>query len=190
MARLFVANCTRQNKQVFYRLDFNEQGQKIARNDPAKSQTIPAGRQINLGGDLHITQIETIIDQLKAYGMVGASEVRGLKKPAPYIFNVDKAIKPDEIRMVMAVNNSHLIAQGRDRRRKAAIVANDMVTKVVGDQFMNAGINKDPAQDFEVEFEQLEQSDAGERRIEEGYKIDHNAKTETAGKGGGKRGKK
>lgn len=178
MSRLFVANCTRQVQEVYYRLDFNADGapEPNARFQPAKRQTIPPGRQIVLGGDLHIKQIEDIVDQLAKYGAVGTLDVPRLKKVAPYVCNVDKSVPVDVIRNVMTVNAGVLTQQGRDRRKKAAIAVDDTVANVVNSQFAEAGIPKEADQSVEVEFEQEEQSEAGEKRVEEGYRIEAKAK--------------
>lgn len=196
MSRLFVANCTRQFQEVYYRLDFNDGGQPEAnrRFQPAKRETIPPGRQICLGGDLHMTQIKDIIDQLKPYGLVGTVDVPRLNAIAPYVFDIDKPVSVSVINDVRNSNAGILIEQGRERRKKAAIVVNETVANVVGNEFASAGIAKEPTQEIEVEFEQEEQSEAGESRVAEGYRLDANApapvqRGRTNSKGGG-RGKK
>src|SRR4051812_34559265 len=121
MAKLYVANCSRQNYEVHYRLDFNVKGEREenARFQPAKRQTIPAGRQIPLGGnDLHISQIEEIIAQLQPYGLVALKEVGDIKTVTPLVFNVDAIVPADAIRRVMNTNSGILIEEGKTRRRK------------------------------------------------------------------------
>lgn len=182
--RLYVANCTRQNWQVQYRLDFNLQGEREpnARFQPAKQQDIPPGRQVQLGGDMHITQIEAIVEQLAKFGLKGVVDVPGLRTaskrftPAdigttPLIFNIDKPIPAEVMRQVQHVNSTILIEQGRMRRQRAAVAVNDLVQTKVANEFMAAGVDELPTDKIDVGYEQLEQSEAGESKIEEGYRV-------------------
>lgn len=195
MSRLYVANCTRQFQEIYYRLDYNNKGEPEANRNfqPAKRQTIPPGRQINLGGDLHMTQINDIVEQLKPYGLVGSVDVPRLKTMAPYVFNIDQAVTADVIRNVRNVNSGILIQQGKQQRARAAIIVNETVANVVSNEFAEAGVTKEPTQDVEVEFEQQDQSEAGEKLVEEGYRIDASApanpqlRSGKGGKGSGRR---
>lgn len=177
--RLYIANCTRQNRIVCYRLDFDQQGKPELRAQfqPAKQQPIDPGRQAMIGGDFHIRQIEDIVAQLARYGMVGVKDVATNKKMAPMVFNVDAPVPAEVMRRVSSSNAELLIEQGKMRRQRAAIRSNDLVNATVQKDLMDRGqMTEDTAPvDVDVGFEQLEQSDAGERRIEEGYKLRANA---------------
>jgi hypothetical protein len=179
MAKLYVANTTKQNQRVYFRLDFDvdAEGRRstILRFQPAKYVDIPPGQQRVIGGEIHQDQVESIVEQLRPYGLAGVTEVASLAAVTPYIFNLNQPVKADHIRYVMAKNEGLQIEEGRQRRAKAAIIMNETVSNAVANQFAQQGIQKEPVQDFEVEFEQLDQSEAGEKRIEEGYRIDPNA---------------
>ena len=167
MSKLYIANCTRQYWNCQYRLDFTKEGEAVrdARFLMAKSQTIPPGRQVALGGDLHITQINDVVEQLRGYGLVGVADVPSLRgKKAPYVFNVDVPVSAATIRKVVDHNDGISIIDGKTRREKAAVAANDIVSSKIDDTKL-----------FEVEYEQLEQSEAGEKTIGEGYRMDPNA---------------
>lgn len=190
MAKLYIANCTKQNQEIYFRLDFDidDDGRKqiVTRFRPAKRQSVAPGRQIVLGGDLHIRQIQDIISQLEVFGLIGEADVPRLDRIASYVYNIDQPVRADTIRTVMASNQGILITQGVERRKAAAIVTNETVANTVNQQFAEAGISKAPEQAVEVEIEQLEQSEAGEKRIEEGYKIDPKAPMPTKAAKGGK----
>lgn len=187
--RLYIANCTKQFQEVHYRLDFNASGspEPNARFQPAKRQTIAPGRQVALGGDLdHLSQIDDIMDQLRRYGLVAQMDVERTKRIIPLVCNVDTPVKAETIRRVINMNSGIQIEQGRDRRTKGAIIANDTVTRVVDQELATNGIDKAADSSVELEFEQLEQSSAGERRIEEGYRLDHRAPPPSKNAKGGK----
>ncbi len=181
--RMYVANPTRQNQVVCYRLDINRDGElkDMSRTfQPARQQDIPPGRQVQLGSDFHIKQIEDIVDQLTVYGMIGVVDLPRIPKPdlanlrggvVPYIFNLDSPVPASAIRQVLAHNEAVLIEDGRDRRKKAAVASSDIVQHTVANQFAESGIDAAPSDKLAVSYEQEEQSERGERRIEEGYKV-------------------
>ena len=160
MSRLYVANTTKHNQQVFYRLDFAPDGgmdPRAAQRMNAKSEPIPKGRQKNLGGDLTMPQIEDIVRQLNVFGMVGEKEIARLpRRQVPYVFNVDKVVSEKAIRTVLAHNDGVLVQEGKTRRAAMAIAANEIAE----------------ADGFEVSIEQEEASEFGESLIAEGYAID------------------
>lgn len=166
MPKLYVANCTRQNYNCQYRLDFTANGEPVptGRFHPAKSQVINPGRQVVLGGtDMHMTQIEDIVEQLKIYGMIGVSEINELQgQKAPYLFDVNKPISTNDIRRVVDHNDGVAVIDGRKRRANAAVVVNDVLAHKIDSEM----------KPVDVEFEQLQQSEAGEKTIGEGYRID------------------
>lgn len=172
MSRLYVANCTRQPQLVYFRLDFNEAGVPAHnRFQPAKQMTIPPGRQVPLGGDLHVNQIEDIIDQLSRYGLVASAEVPRLRKAAPFVFNLDQPVSADVIRTVSDINLGILTRQGAQRRAKAAVAVNETVTNAVANEFAQRGIDAEPTDQIDVAFEQQEQSEAGEKLVAEGFRV-------------------
>lgn len=172
MPRLYIANCTRQNRVINYRLDYHpEQGKR--RFTPARSQTVQPGQQINLGGDLNIGQIEDVIDQLNKLGMVGAVEVKRAKggNPIPFVFSIDKAIPRPIIEEVLSHNRGALILSGERRRQLAAIAGNEALINKIGQM-------TDPVaapDEFVVEYEQQETTVDGDKRIEQGFRVQNRA---------------
>jgi hypothetical protein len=199
MARLYIANTTRQEQVVCYRLDFNNDGSPIeaerSRFQPARQQNIPPGRQIPIGGDFHINQITDIVDQLKRYGLIGEMNVdqvisSGERKVVPYIFQIDRTVSAKSIKTIMDHNAAILIDDGQQRRAKAAVASSDLVQNAVASQFAEIGIDQAPTDKFEVGFEQLEQSEAGEKTIAEGYRMDRKAPAPPVKASKGRRGKR
>lgn len=176
MSRLFIANVTRQTHIVCYRLDFDSDGNKKDTNrrfEPAKQQEVPAGRQVQIGGDFHPHQITDIVDQLSRYGLVGCVNVPRLdNRVHPLIFNIDKAVPAKLMEQVRDHNEVVQTREGQLRRKKAAVATNDIVQQEVKKSFTEHGIDAAPADTTEVTFEQEEQSEAGEKRIEEGFRIE------------------
>lgn len=173
MPKLYVANCTKQNQIVYFRLDFNDDKTRNTRFQPAKQQQIRPGRQVPLGGEfVHMMQVEDIVKQLTRHGAAFVADVPRLKRIAPYLMNIDKPVPEEAIRMVNDINSKTLVAQGRIRRQRAAVVANEAVTHAVANMAAEEGVEDDVAPaPTDVTFEQLDQSEAGESRIEEGVHV-------------------
>lgn len=197
--RLFIANPTRQTQVVHYRLDLDEAGGRNpnSRFQPARQQEVRPGRQVQLGGDMHLDQVNEVIDQLKIYGIIGVVDTKRLKAAdlnnlrrsvVPYIFNIDQPVPAEAIRTVKDHNEALLVRDGGKRREKAAVASSDLIQKTVAQQFAEAGIPAEPSNRQTFGIEQEEQSEAGERPIAEGFRIDPNAPAPKGkGKGGGKR---
>lgn len=164
MPMLYVANPTIQNQRVYYRLDFNAEGQRNPNLKGAfKLRDIAPGRQEPVGGTLaHPMQVQEIIQQLRTYGALDVSEVGGQRHFVHHIFSVDRPIPKAVIERVHEQNKGIQTEQGRQRRIAAALAANEI---------LNNTVDEATPPPFTVEFEQDEQSELGEKRIEEGYHV-------------------
>lgn len=176
MPDLYIANCTKQNREIHFRLDFNPPAGVQRDFIPPTKRDVKPGQQVKIR-DISIDQAEIIRAQLEPYGLLSVKEVQSAGNAVvPIIFNVDKAVKPDEIRIVMDHNDRVQIFKGRERRKKAAMSVNELVADAVVKSLTE---QHQPLPDeiggLDVEFEQVDQSEAGERRIEEGYRVSQNA---------------
>lgn len=178
--RLYVANCTKQKQAICYRLDVDKDGNLKDTNrrfQPHHQQEIEPGRQVQLGSEFHVSQIVHIKEQLSPFGMLDASEIGRLpKKVIPYVCGVDRPVSSKIMEMIRAHNEAVLIESGHDRRQRAAVATNALVTQAVQATYAANGVNADAAGVTDVTFEQQEQSEAGEKRVEEGYTVDPSAK--------------
>jgi hypothetical protein len=167
MSKLYIANTLKQSQIVFYRMEFDSDGgpNAMRRFQPAKqSPVIPKGRQIVLGGDLHLQQIENIVTQLTRVGLVAEKDVGRLTGMVPYVFNVDRPVREETIRAVMAHNAGVLVGQGRARREAAAIAARASLEA----EAQQAQIAP-TAYEASIETEDPGEVDVG--TVEEGYRV-------------------
>jgi hypothetical protein len=167
MAKLYIANTLKQTQIIFYRMDIDPDGgpNALRRFQPAKqSPAIPKGRQIVLGGDLELHQIDNIVTQLSRVGLVAEKDVGRLSGSVPYIFNIDQPVRAESIRQVLAHNAGVLIGQGKTRREAAAIAARASLES----QAQEARIEP---QLYEASIEQEEVSENDEKSIDEGYRV-------------------
>lgn len=181
MSKLYIANVTKQIQVVCYRLDYGKNGElldEVRRFRPANQQDIPPGRQVQIGSDFHMNQITDIVDQLGRYGLISVEDVKNGRfgrKVAPYVFNIDMPVPADVLRRVKSQNDVLQIEDGKLRRQRAAVATSDLVQNTVAHQFAEAGIDADPSERQSIAFEQEEQTEAGEKTIAEGYRVDKNA---------------
>lgn len=187
MAKLFIANVSKQIQIVCFRLDYGKDGELKDTNrrfEPAKQQEIKPGQQVMIGGDMHMRQIEDIVGQLQPYGLVGALDAPRLKSVAPLIFNIVNPVTTKTMEHVRDSNAELQTADGQERRKKAAVATNEIVQNTVAAQFAEKGIQDEPADKTTVTFEQQDQSELGEKTIAEGYRVEAGAATAPKNKGG------
>ena len=186
--RIYVANCTTQIQQINYRLDFQTSGGEspLAAMRAPRRQDIPPGRQAPIGGDLTQEQVDSIVKQISAFGALRVGDVSRSGRKIHLVYDIDKPVPDKIIRSVNEYSKDVLSHEGELRRKHAAIVANDIVTNAVAEQLAITSVADDVApRDFRVEVEQLD----GENRIEEGFRVDPDAKPQPppAYKGGRRR---
>lgn len=159
MTKLYIANCTKQNQRVMFRMDFDNNGGPVdnPRFRQAKHQDVFMGRQVVLGGDLHMVQIQSIVDQLSVFGLQGEKDIKRLPPIiVPYIFNIDKPVSAESIDFVLKHNEGVLRTGGQARLQESAIAASQVLP--------------DAAQ-FEVSVEQDKRSELNEPLVEAGFRL-------------------
>ena len=167
MAKLYVVNCTGQNREIYYRLDYtiDDTGRRISeRLVPYRKQTIPARQQVQFGSDWHAVQIQEIIGQLeKTCGAVHVDMVRTAKKMGvvKLIWQLDKPISYPILKDVVD-HNAHLLSdQGAARRAQLALAADTNLASILG---------QEPTK-MEMEFEQFEEDPDLPGKLAEGIRV-------------------
>ena len=164
MGYLYIANVSRQRQIVNYRLDVDRKGiyQERMRLQAPRQEILAPGKQSIVGGDLGPEQIAQIIEQLEVYGLVGQVDVpNNLHGVAELVFNIDVPVSKHTLEVVHAHNMGMKIEEGTLRRHRAAIAANQALVRESGEI--------PPV--FDVEFEQEEVSEMGEKSITEGFHV-------------------
>ena len=184
--RLYVANCTKQNAIVFYRLDIDKDGKReeAARSQVRAALQVRVGpqRQEPLGGDMHLNQVNSVIDQLARHGGIRLENVGDQRRHvAPYVLSVDRPVPANVMQRVIDDNAAILLHQGFIRRKKAAVAVDKIVKDAVESAAIAAGVEEPPeVPPVDVSFEQDEQSEAGEKVIEEGFRVDRDERAAQA----------
>lgn len=155
MARLYLVNCTGQNRVVNYRFDFtvDDQGRRTSeRLYPYKSISIRARQQIQFGGDLFPGQVQELVPQLeRTCGAVNVNDVKTAKRMGvvKMIWSEDKPVPLSVLKDVVAHNMGLLSDQGARRRQQLALAADMTLTNLI----------TRPAPKMEMEFESADQDE-------------------------------
>jgi hypothetical protein len=174
MPDLYIANCTRQKQVVYFRKDFTAQGQPEIAFRPATQREIEPGQQVKVLAGEHISLVDSVVEQLRVYGLTAVADIPRAASFVPSIFNVDRMVTKSQILTVMDHNSRVKLIEGKERRQKAAVASNDLVTETVARDLARQGLPAEAIPDTvqtSVEFEQVDQSEAGENRIEEGIRV-------------------
>lgn len=185
MPDLYVANCSQQNQIVYFRRNFSAKGSPVQTFTPPTQREIAPGHQVKILAGEPMDTVDSVTEQLRPYGLIGVTDIPRAKDVVPYIFNVDRPVTKTQIMQVMDHNTRVKIMDGKVRRQKAAVASNDLVTNTVANELARQGLPPESMPDTAgttVEFEQLEQSEAGEKRIEEGIHVRADAPNQRPGK--------
>lgn len=170
MARLFVVNCTGQNRVVNYRLDYatDDMGNIVRKGHvPYKSVSVPARMQMQFGGELAPQQVSEIVGQLEeTCGAVHLDQIRTAKATGvvKMLWSQDKPVPRPILEDVVAHNMGLLTEQGAERRRNLALSANTHLN-----QLMDT-----PLPRLEMEFEAAEEDpDMVSPDLREGLRINN-----------------
>ena len=156
MAKMYVANLTRQAQDFIYRLPETRK---------STFQQIPVGGQVLLSGDLTTKDIEAVIQQHAPYGMVPAAEVAKRREFNGLCFALDRPVPIEALRRGLEANRAVLDARGVELRRQAAIAVNNLTQDADPDVAA-----------MEVEIIEQDSKDGGaEATLSEGIRVDRNA---------------
>lgn len=177
--RLHIANVTKQNQTVCYRIDRDKEGfliESSGRHD-YKQFLIPRGKQGSIEGTE--AQMKAVIEQLGRVGAVMLDDARAgrwpHRKQVPYVLSLDKTVPASVMQDIYDVNMGNLSKEGLVRRRKAAIEASKTVDDVIAATNEQTGADfKEPGL-FQSGVEQLGgEETTGKDRLVEHFDVNEN----------------
>ena len=122
---LFIANATKQNNDLWY---------KLPESNRQQSEVIPAGGQVELAKHLNPTraQLEGILDQLSNHGLVSVNDIKRIKSgKVSLIYSWDKPVDLNAINDGLILNdNEALYIADEARLDQTAAIINDLATKI------------------------------------------------------------
>ncbi len=121
MADLYVANCTTQHRMVCYRVPERKQ---------LFQRMVKAGAQEVLLRGVTVDVVEAVVRQLEQYGAVPANEIPRAKAFVGLSYSLDRAVPVDRMMRANEQNIVILDQWGKELRKVAAVVNNDIADKV------------------------------------------------------------
>lgn len=163
MAKLYVANATKQRFEFVYRLPGSP---------GAKLQTIEIGGQIQVGGPTSIflpEDIDSVLEQYRQYGLVSVDEMdRGRTAFTGLCYSVDKPVSIDRLQRAMQRNSEALDKRGRVIRQEAAISVNNAIENELLEKRTETGLR---GLEMSVQEEDNRAGDRSGPRMSEGVRV-------------------
>lgn len=118
MAKLFIANCTKQHQLFLYRIPGEQRASPYM-------QEIGIGKCVEVYRDDTADVLESIIAQHVDYGLVRVDEIDRTKDFIGMCYQFDKPIEADKIIRALDRNDIVLRDRGIEQRKDAAIAISD-----------------------------------------------------------------
>lgn len=138
MAKLYIANCTKQHQDFQYRIP--ETGKLTA-------QPIPVGQQIMVYKDTNRHELEQIVAQHEVYGLLPVSEARKAKGFVGLCYDYDKPVSM-EVVVETVEHNDEALEQRSQEIREDSVAATEHQMK---EQVQQAGGDAEDVSGLEVE---------------------------------------
>lgn len=168
MAKLFIANCTKQNMQFTYRLTDNPKRPMFL--------NIRYGAQAMLPQDLPLNELDRIIKAQERYGMIPVEELDRRKDYTGFVYSIDKPVPVAKIDRVINHNIGILDRRGVEIRRQTAVMANATIDKAISDQRSYDPRGLGTKDVFEVSVIEQDQNNGQTTTINEIITVDANAR--------------
>jgi len=120
MARLYVANATKQNQEFHFWAPDNRR---------PLIQTILPGQQVQVWNEAPRDQLEQIVRQHEIYGIKPASELDRNREYVGMVYQFDKPIVSDRIEQALTQNDQALQKQALERRKESAAALDEAMTR-------------------------------------------------------------
>jgi hypothetical protein len=147
MARLYIANCTKQVHEFCYRVPADD-GAAYSRT--VRTQRIDPGTQQLIHTETALQILEAIVDQHVIYGLLPAAEVVRTKNFVGLCFSFDKPVTMEAIAYALDRNEGVNFDRAEERREINAIGVADAL-EGIGEQLRHDGRRVPPLRGVDVE---------------------------------------
>lgn len=124
MAKLYIANCTRQRHEFIYRAP--EQKNPV-------TQVIDIGQQIMVWKDAPKDELNNIVEQHEHYGLINVANIDRSKFFVGMCYQFDKPIDVNKIMYTVENNDTVLEERALKARKQAATVISHSLNQVAQD---------------------------------------------------------
>lgn len=117
MAKLFVANTTRQAHDFAYQIPAED----LSSFKRLSTQRIEAGTQQQIMGEAPLVVLEAIVEQHRRYGIVSAEEAVRTRGFVGLVYSFDRPVDLERMHYALDHNRGVLFEQGEQTRREMAV---------------------------------------------------------------------
>jgi hypothetical protein len=121
MPSLFIANTSTKHNEFLFRLPGVDQLRRV---------NIPAGRQMEVLRNASQEEVDAVINQHAAYGLVHESQVKNADKFTGMLYQIDKPVSISAMELTVEKNKDVLLEQGHEIRKIAAVAIDDSLRKL------------------------------------------------------------
>src|ERR1017187_2730896 len=123
MAKLYIANCTKQIQDFWYRVPGCDGSGKAF---SPRMQKIPEGGQILISGDLQPEEIDFIVGENVRYGLINVDDVDRAKPFVGMCYSINKPVAVPKIEKLF-VHNQEILEDRAETNLKATALANNQL---------------------------------------------------------------
>lgn len=163
MPTLWIANTTKQNHHLYYRLPGRSYGGK------PPCLIIPAGKQAYLE-DLTNEDVAFILNDYARYGIIDAREYSRRKGRIWLVYSIDKPVNIDQMLQTYEGNDKEMEKEALDRQVRQAAAIQDGIAETIHQM---TGVDKDAVRPA-VEVETIEETNDGRPSIAMGVEVPRN----------------
>lgn len=131
---LYIGNPTRQDHIFAYRI--------LERAGGPRMPTVRKGGQFKIPGDLTAPEIDAILAQHRAYGLVSVDEAVRAKQYVPLMYSIGKQITSAQLNVVLERNVSVLVVKGKEIRQQAAVAINQQIETTIREDGLPAALQE------------------------------------------------
>jgi hypothetical protein len=121
MAKLYVANCTKQKHDFLY---------LAPETRTPRQQRIPVGAQIQVFQDAPEEVLMAIVQQHERYGMIAAKDIPRAQAFFGYCYSIDKPINVEQIMTAVQHNEDVLVEKGLEARKIQALALDESLSEM------------------------------------------------------------
>lgn len=124
MAKLYIANCTKQAHEFAFRVPAED---NFGRQPRLATIRIDPGTQQQIMGDEPMVVLQAIVNQHRQYGLVSADEVVRTKEFVGRCYSFDKPVDLDKLNYAFDHNQGVLFERGQQQRSEMAVAVDQML---------------------------------------------------------------
>ena len=184
MAKLYIANCTKQIQDFWYRVPGCDGSGKAY---GPRMQKILEGSQVMISGDLQQEEIDFIVADNARYGLINVDEVDRAKPFVGLCYSIGKPVAVPKIEKLFVHNQEILEQRAEDNLKATALANNQLLEKRLEVSARDAGRKMPNVGEFEMSLSEESKNPSKTEFYREGGKKASGIRINRSNEGGPRR---